>query len=69
MGRMKEEFMKLQEQEAAEGHRDNDQEEFILVKDNCINCDSEYVFSSGIEAHCEQCGQDFIYALGALRFK
>jgi hypothetical protein len=77
MGKMKEIYMEMVEQEYKGDHdayiRDLAKqtiEEFVRAEDQmCPNCNSIAIERNESEARCISCGQDYIFVGSALRFK
>ena len=77
MGRMKEVYMEMIEQDFNGDHNAHIQElakqsceEFSYLEDTpCPNCLNKTLHRNETEAVCEVCAQEFIYVRSSLRFK
>jgi ribosomal protein S27AE len=78
MGKMKELFIEQQDELMYRGSQDprivqyfqQSIEEFIKVDNTpCPNCNQPTLLRNESDAHCERCGQDFVYIGEGLRFK
>jgi hypothetical protein len=77
MGRMKEVYMEMIEQDFNGDHNAHIQElakqsceEFSYLEDTpCPNCLNKTLHRNETEAVCEACAQEFIYVRSSLRFK
>lgn len=76
MGRMKEVYMEMVEQDF-NGDPDahiqalakQSCEEFSYIETPCPNCLNNSLHRNEVEAICDACGQEFVYVGTALRFK